>query len=183
MSVFAVSFMMRLWWVSQEPELFDACLDVVLAVMLPPVTSALFISPLVSTLQSPDCKLGPSNIEHVGCENLNRLTLEICSQWFRWALSKVCQVFTWWHQICEVVLVKETLLWLKLVFWWHWSPSHPSISAQSVRLIGGGGGLGKFLHNIPSSWSKTIWRSDLSLWFITQLRASQVIIECHKMNF
>ena len=35
---------------------------------------------------------------------------------------------------------RDTFL-LKLVIWWHWSPSHPSISAESVRLIGGGGVL------------------------------------------
>ena len=131
--------------------------------------------------QSPECKLGPSNTEQGGC---------LVSRGSLW--SQISANVLDEHGMSNirlmtpnlwVVLVKEPLLWLKLVFWWPWSPSHQSISAQSVRLIGGGGGLGKFLHNIPSSWSKTIWRSDLSLWFIIQLRASQVIIECHKMNF
>ena len=183
MSECVVFLKMRLWWVSQEPVLSVWtvwCLSwcCVGCDVAPCDLCIIHQSP---GLHSPLTRLQVGALKHRKC-GVNKITLET-NLFTMIRMSKVCQVFTWWHQICEVVLVKETLLWLKLVFWWHWSPSHPSISAQGVRLIGGGGGLGKFLHNIPSSWSKTIWRSDLSLWFITQLRASQVIIECHKMNF
>ena len=86
------------------------------------------VSP-VSTLQSPDCKLGPQT-ETDRCKQAHTLETNLFS-WARYVKHSLDDT-----KSVRVMssLIKETVLWLKLVFWWHRSPSHPSIVRSECQI-------------------------------------------------
>ena len=105
---------------------------------------ALFISLLLSpdSHKSPDCKLASHGSRKDRKSSHKRKKMVdsgafcsqciYCTRYFKHSLDDTASV--------RLFSSKRHIL-LKLVIWWHWSPSHPSISAESVRLIGGGGVL------------------------------------------